>query len=63
MNLQQVVNYALNNATDNGFFSELHLELTIEEVAVDLATYDADLEDVPVENLIPCIIQWRKEHK
>lgn len=55
--LKELVHEALGNAMDNGY-DEL-LDETDEYIAHDLGCYDADLEDVPFEELLPHIRSFR----
>lgn len=56
MDLEAKVNQALANAKQNDFLFENY---TIEEIAEDLKTYDADLEKVDVKTLLPLVRKWR----
>ena len=57
--MQKVVWEALDNATDNGIFANEMKEHTSDEIAEDLITYCADLEDVSIHDLIPHIDSWK----
>lgn len=55
MNMREMVFEALDNASGNGFDPHRH---TAEEIAEDLNTYDADLENIGADILIPFIREW-----
>ena len=56
-NLPQDVFRALDNAIENGY-DEVEI-WSIDEVVDDLKDYDADLQDVPADQLWPWVAQWR----
>jgi len=58
MDLKTLVYEALQNGLDNGF--DFH-EVSDEEVAVDLGTFCADLEDQPQHVLVPHITSFFAE--
>lgn len=52
-----LVTEGLENAEANGY---PQLPLTDYEIAIDIGTYDADLEGREPEELMPYIAEWRK---
>lgn len=55
--LRERVERALTNAVDNGYAEQLRC-LNAEQLARDLITCDADLEDETVEDIIPLAREW-----
>lgn len=55
--LEKKVHEALDNAIANGYEDMVNWD--DEDIAVDLGTYDADLEGLEVDVLIPHITTWR----
>jgi hypothetical protein len=59
--LSDRVTESLGNALMSGY--EELLRLPPREVAADLSACDADLEDVPVEHLLPHVRAWQRERE
>jgi hypothetical protein len=55
LTVKQIVYEALDEATDNGFFP---YEATVDDAAVDLATYCAGLEKVEIKVLEQFVREW-----
>lgn len=49
---------ALDNAMDNGYDM---LAMSDEEIADDITRFDADLEGIAPEVLVPMIATWRED--
>lgn len=58
MDLKTMVFEALKTREENGY-SVVHN--TPEEIAMDLVSYDADLEDYEPEDVLPFVLQYLKE--
>ncbi len=57
LELLQMVTTSIEAAEANGY---PQLPLTDYEIAIDIGTYDADLEGREPEELMPYIAEWRK---
>lgn len=57
--LDRSVERALDNAAENGHDAHGHPPGRIAE---DLVTYDADLEGMDAEDLLPSIRRWQDRH-
>lgn len=55
-NLKELVFEALSNAKDNGYTFD---GMSAEEIAEDMVQYDANLEAVDAEDLVPLIEEFR----
>ena len=50
---------SLDNSKENGYSPE---ECSAEYLAADMASYDSDLEDVDVKEMLPHINEWLAKH-
>lgn len=57
MDIRRAVFDALNNAVDNGHNMR---EFSVEEIVDDLASCDADLENLDPNQFRPFVIEWLK---
>lgn len=63
--IQELVTHALTNAVANEEFNpggNLH-GMTVEQIADDLAAFDAELEDFSPVEIQPFVIEWVNERQ
>lgn len=63
--MRETIIQSLNNARENGEFSpggDLY-QMTAEQVADDLAAFDADLEDYSPVEIEPHVTEWMSQQQ